>query len=153
MAIFNHLTVEYVTLNYFHCCRYCDTLIFHLEKPFLVVMVTGVASPSICMFRVSGVLHIYFLFRYIYFFRLIFSKRHWKNVQPILQKLHIIPQLMQVLIARNNIVDMFIPIALVFIHISIIFYGNHIGQQMTNNNAEIFDTVWVYDFRTLVRIV
>ncbi|XP_032675068.1 uncharacterized protein LOC116845923 [Odontomachus brunneus] len=49
---------------------------------------------------------------------------------------------MQALIAYNNIMEIYISFVLVFVQICIIFYGNHIGQQVTNNNAEIFDTVY-----------
>lgn len=44
-------------------------------------------------------------------------------------------------IIAHDIVEIFIPIAFLISELSYAFFGSHIGQQLTNSNAEIFDTV------------
>ncbi|XP_032675041.1 uncharacterized protein LOC116845910 [Odontomachus brunneus] len=48
---------------------------------------------------------------------------------------------MQAIMARDSIMEISISFGLFLIQILFIFFGNHCGQQITNNNAEIFDTV------------
>lgn len=53
-------------------------------------------------------------------------------------------QLLNAIKKFNDILDILIPIILVFCHFCYIFYGNYFGQRVTNNNAELFDTMLVF---------
>lgn len=46
----------------------------------------------------------------------------------------------------KDIVEILIPFVLIIGHLCFMFFGNHIGQVITDNNAEIFNTVWVTFF-------
>ncbi|KAH0945340.1 hypothetical protein HN011_003736 [Eciton burchellii] len=45
-------------------------------------------------------------------------------------------------IMEFKIMDVFIPTALIFIHFCYLFFGNHIGQQITNHNEDVFKTIY-----------
>ncbi|XP_014482790.1 PREDICTED: uncharacterized protein LOC106748607 [Dinoponera quadriceps] len=50
-------------------------------------------------------------------------------------------RLLQALVEHGDIVNITLPFAFVAGHICITFLFNYVGQQLTNNNAEIFNTV------------
>lgn len=123
---------QYIIWNCLECCRYCNTLMLYLNKPFFAIIIIGVSSMSVCLFRVSDVLHIALH---------VFIQSLNEHVNDLL-KITIL-QLLQSLIAYNDIGEIFLSVAFLLVHVCYIFLGNHIGQQITNNNAEIFVTVWV----------
>ncbi|XP_025160057.1 uncharacterized protein LOC105189208 isoform X2 [Harpegnathos saltator] len=105
---------------------FCDLLMQNLQRSFLFITIIGVVSLSINLFRVSKS-----IFCTIYFSR---STKYLLNV-------HLTLQFLKAITAFEEVIEIIIPSILIFFHFVYMFLGNHVGQQITNTNAEIFNII------------
>ncbi|XP_025160099.1 uncharacterized protein LOC112589779 isoform X1 [Harpegnathos saltator] len=107
---------------------FCEILLLNLRRSLLFLIVIGVVSLSINLFRVSNT-----IFYTIYFFQ-----NNQVNISLIVR---LTSQLLKAITAPKEIIEIMTTSFVIFFHFFYMFLGNLIGQQITNINAEIFNII------------